>query len=207
MVTDRRETRGRPLAEVVREACRGGVRAIQVREKNLSTRELWVLLEELLPIAEESGVSLLVNDRVDLVMALPLAGVHLAQASLPPAEVRSLLGPEKLIGVSCHSLVEALEAAEGGADFITLGPIFSTPSKAEYGPPQGVGILREVRSRVTLPLFAIGGITLPRVPEVMAAGADGVAAIRVIMAAPDVSQAVGEIRAAVEKGRKVMREN
>jgi thiamine-phosphate diphosphorylase len=189
VITDRSLTKGRPLEAVVDAALHGGAKAIQLREKDLSARDLYGLARRLLPIARGRGAALLVNDRIDLALALPLDGVHLARTSLPPAEARGVLGPGRLIGVSCHSIQEAIEA-EGAADFIVLGPLFSTPSKAPYGPPIGLERLREVRRHVRLPILGIGGIDVSNAAAVMEAGADGVAAISAVMAADDPAAAV-----------------
>lgn len=189
-MTDRSLTKGRPLELVVEAALAGGAQAIQLREKDLSTRDLYELAQRLIPIAHRRGRSLLINDRVDLALALPCDGVHLARTSLPPAATRVLLGPARLIGVSCHTALEAMEAERGGADFIVLGPLFPTPSKAAYGPPVGLERLTEVRRQVRLPILGIGGITVSNAASVMAAGADGVAAIAAVMAADDPTDAV-----------------
>ncbi len=189
VVTDRSQTQARPLEAVVEAALQGGARAIQLREKDLSARALYELAERLLPIAHSRGAALLVNDRIDLAMVLPFDGVHLARTSFPPAEARALLGTGRLIGVSCHTVEEAIEAKEG-ADFIVLGPLFQTPSKAAYGSPAGLERLREVRRQVRLPILGIGGITASNAAEVIGAGADGVASISAVMSAVDPADAV-----------------
>ncbi len=186
-------TNGRPLEVVVEAALAGGAKAIQLREKDLSTRDLYELVERLLPLVHGRGACLLINDRVDLALALPIDGVHLSRTSLPPAETRALLGPARLIGVSCHSLEEAIEAEREGADFIVLGPLFPTPSKAAYGPPIGLARLKDVRRRVRLPILGIGGITSSNTASVMAAGADGAAVISAIMTADDPADAVSTL--------------
>ncbi|HWR21264.1 MAG TPA: thiamine phosphate synthase [Verrucomicrobiae bacterium] len=193
VVTNRSMTNGRPLEVVVEAALAGGAKAIQLREKDLSTRDLYELVERLLPLVHGRGACLLINDRVDLALALPIDGVHLSRTSLPPAETRALLGPARLIGVSCHSLEEAIEAEREGADFIVLGPLFPTPSKAAYGPPIGLVRLKAVRQRVRLPIFGIGGITSSNTASVMAAGADGAAVISAIMTADDPADAVSTL--------------
>lgn len=192
-MTDRSLTKGRPLEVVVDAALAGGAKAIQLREKDLSTRDLYELVERLLPIVHGRGACLLINDRIDLALALPIDGVHLSRTSLPPAETRALLGPARLIGVSCHSLEEAIEAERGGADFIVFGPLFPTPSKAAYGPPVGLARLREVRRQVRLPIMGIGGITASSMASVMAAQADGAAVISTVMAADDPADAVSAL--------------
>ena len=200
-MTDRHQTGGRGLLEVVGLALKGGVRAIQLREKDLPTRELYYLGEKLLGMTRAAGGSLLINDRVDVVMGLQADGVHLTRRSLPPKETRDLLGPTRLIGVSCHSLAEVQEASDGGADFVVLGPIFETPSKAAFGPPLTTAILRQVRSSTRLPILAIGGIRGAQISNVMAAGADGVAVISAVMAAADPGAAAAELLAAVSAAR------
>ena len=200
-MTDRHQTGGRDLLEVVGQALRAGVRAVQLREKDLATRDLYHLAGKLLAVTREAGAALLINDRVDVAMALPADGVHLTRRSLPPKEARELLGPARLIGISCHSLAEVREAVDGGADFVVLGPIFETPSKMPYGAPLTTALLQQARAATTLPVLAIGGINPARVSEVMAAGADGVAVISAVMAALDPGAAVSELLAAVAASR------
>jgi thiamine-phosphate pyrophosphorylase len=187
---------------VVGQALAAGVRAVQLREKDLSTRDQYHLAEKLLAKTRAAGAALLINDRVDVAMALAADGVQLTRRSLPPRESRELLGTKRLIGVSCHSLADVREAADGGVDFVVLGPIFETPSKAAYGSPLTTAILREARATTGLPILAIGGIQMTRVPEVMTAGADGIAVISAVMAAPDPGQAAAELLAAVSAARR-----
>jgi thiamine-phosphate pyrophosphorylase len=202
LVTDRHQAGGRDLLDVVGEVLAAGVRAVQLREKDLPTRDLYHLAEKLLAATRAAGAALLINDRVDVALALSAEGVHLTRRSLPPRECRELLGPERLMGVSCHSLAEAAEAVDGGADFIVLGPIYATPSKAAYGPPLSTAPLREARARTGLPILAIGGIKAKQVPEVMAAGADGIAVISAVMAASDPGRAAADLLAAVATARR-----
>ncbi len=197
LVTDRHQTGGRDLLEVVRQALRAGVRAVQLREKDLPTRDLYHLAEKLLVLTRAAGAALLLNDRVDVAMALGADGVHLTRRSLPPKETRDLVGPIKLIGISCHSLADVREAVDGGADFVVLGPIFETPSKAAFGPPLTTRALRQARAAAPLPVLAIGGINQARIPDVMANGADGVAVVSAVMGAPDPGAAASELLAAV----------
>ncbi|MEK6662215.1 MAG: thiamine phosphate synthase [candidate division NC10 bacterium] len=204
VLTDRSLTKGRPLEVVVDAALQGGVNAIQLREKDLSARALYELAQRLLPIVHSRRAVLLVNDRIDLALTLPIDGVHLAQTSLPPVEARRLLGPGRLIGVSCHTVQEAIEA-QNGADFIVLGPLFFTPSKAAYGSPVGLERLREVRRHVRLPILGIGGITASNATEVIEAGADGIAAISAVMAADDPAGAVRDMLHAINAALPVRR--
>lgn len=197
VITDRTQTSGKPLEEVVAAALEGGARAFQLREKDLEARDLALLAERLLGLLRPAGGILLINDRIDVALAVGAAGVHLSRRGFAPAVARRLLGVERLVGVSCHSLAEAEEAQEGKADFIVLGPIFFTPSKAPYGPPLGLEVLREVRPRIRLPIFAIGGVSAVNRREVLAAGADGVAVVSAVMAAPDVSAATRALLSSV----------
>jgi thiamine-phosphate pyrophosphorylase len=190
VITDRAQTAGRSLDEVVGASLHGGARAFQLREKDLEAGELTAVADRLLRRIRLAGGLLLINDRIDVTLAVGADGAHVSQRGFAPAIARRLLGPARLLGVSCHSLAEAEEAQEGGADFILLGPIFFTPSKARYGPPLGMELLRQVRPRIRLPIFAIGGINATNRAAVISAGADGVAVISAVMTADDVSAAV-----------------
>jgi thiamine-phosphate pyrophosphorylase len=135
-----------------------------------------------------------VNDRVDVALEVGADGVHLGQEDLSCHEARKLLGPDKIIGVTVHNVAEALAAQAGGADYLGVSPIFSTATKADAGDPTGVALLNEIRRRVTLPLVAIGGITLANAPAVIAAGADAVCAISAVVAHPDVKSEIGKFQ-------------
>ena len=185
VVTDRQLTAGRPLRSVVEAALRGGARAFQLREKDLSPRELYPLALEMRQLTQMYGAHLLINDRVDLALAVDADGVQLTTTSLPATVARRLLGPGRLIGVSTHSIEEAQTAANDGADFVVFGPVFYTPSKAPYGEPVGLDALRAVRAAVTLPILAIGGVKKANLDQVLAAGADGIALISAIISADD----------------------
>ena len=193
VVSDRQQTAGRPLDEVIAAAARGGLGAVQLREKDLSARDLHDLGVSLQETLLPHRVPLLINDRIDVALALDAAGVHLAGHSLPTRSARRVLGPDKLLGVSTHSLDAARQAAEEGADFVVFGPVFATPSKLAYGPPQGLPRLAEVVRDVPVPVIAIGGITPANVPQVMQTGAHGVAMIRAVLAAPDPCAATQEL--------------
>lgn len=194
VVTDRQQTAGRPLPEVIGAAVRGGVGMVQLREKDLSARHLYALGACLQDALSPHNIPLLINDRLDVAQALDAAGAHLAGHSLPTALARRLLGPHKLLGVSTHSVEEARAAAAEGADFIVFGPVFDTPSKAAYGAPQGLQRLQEVIQHVTIPVLAIGGIDGHNLPQVLQTGAHGVAMIRAVLAAPDPCAATQQLR-------------
>lgn len=154
--------------------------AVQIREKNLSARVLYELTTRAVTITRGSSTRLLVNDRFDIALAAGADGVHLTSLSLPAEVVRRACGAEFLIGASTHSLETAKTARDGGADFVVFGPVFETESKKMYGPPLGIEKLAEVASALReFPVVAIGGITTrEQMDECLAAGAKGVAAIR-----------------------------
>lgn len=185
LITDRRQAPNGQLIPTVRRALEGGVRAVQLREKDLSAAELLPLAGELRSLTREFGAHLLINDRVDVALATGADGVHLGGHSLPAADARRLLGPDNLIGVSTHRIEEIRTAEESGADFVTFGPVWFTPSKAPYGEPVGLAQLREACAATALPVFALGGVRPERVPQALAAGAAGVALISAILAASD----------------------
>ena len=143
LITDRKQVRNSSLAEVIEASLRGGVKAIQLREKDLSSRELYDAACELRKLTSRHGARLLVNDRADIALAVNADGVHLGGRSIPVSAARRIIGRERLIGVSCHDLASALTAREEGADFITFGPVYFTPSKARYGEPVGLAALEE----------------------------------------------------------------
>ena len=151
--------------------------------------------------ATEVGALLIVNDRCDLAMAVDADGVHLGQEDLPIAYARQLVGPDKIIGLSTHTIAQVREVTTGEPDYIGFGPIFSTSTKTDHDPVVGLEGLRAVRSLTTLPLFAIGGITAERSREVMAAGADGVAVISAILTAPDLGAAIRKLSAVARHTR------
>lgn len=199
LVTDRTLTGGRDLLWVVEQALEGGVRAIQLREKDLDGRRLYRLAAKARRLCERYDGMLFINDRVDLALAIDAAGVQLGNMSLPVSAARSLLGPDKLIGASIHSLTEVRTAEREGADFLVFGPVFYTPSKAAYGAPQGVTALRELVESSAIPVYGIGGVSLSNAGQVLSAGAQGIALISAIIGAPDPKSATVELRDLLKK--------
>lgn len=197
VVTDRHQTGGRALEDVLADAARGGAGAIQLREKDVTARELYTLGQRIQAAIAPYHVPLLINDRLDVALALDAAGVHLAGHSLPTSVARRALGSTKLLGVSTHSVDDARRAADEGADFVVFGPVFTTPSKLAYGPPQGLQLLATVISQVAIPVIAIGGIDRTNLPQVLQAGAYGVAMIRAVLAAPDPYTATQHLQTAL----------
>lgn len=196
LITDRHQTGGRPLVPLIRQAVDAGLRAVQVREKDLDTRPLLVLAEEVLRLTRERGAVLFVNDRVDVALAIGAAGVHLRSDSLPVAVSRRLLGPDRVLGVSAHSAAEVVRAESEGADFAVLGPVYETASKRVYGAPIGLRPIEEASRRCRIPVFAIGGVSAGRVAEVRRAGAFGVAVVSALLSAEDIEGATRELLAA-----------
>ncbi|OGW40534.1 MAG: thiamine-phosphate diphosphorylase [Nitrospirae bacterium GWD2_57_9] len=192
LITDRKNTK-LPLPEAVRLALQGGVRAIQLREKDLPVRELLELARKLRELTLDFGAKLFINDRVDVAIAVDADGVHLGHQSMPPEPVRRILGKGKLIGVSTHNIVEAKEAEAGGADFITFGPVFFTPSKANFGAAVGLEYLKIAKNRINIPIFGLGGIKSGNLREVFRFGADGVSLISAIFGAQDIRKAAEAI--------------
>lgn len=193
MISDRNQTHGRDLVRVLQLALEGGTRAVQLREKDLGGKELFHVAEKLITICRSHQAALFINDRVDVALAVDADGVQLGNASMPIDAARGLLGERKLIGVSTHSLKEAQEAEQAGADFILFGPVYFTPSKAAYGKPQGTAALKEVVEKISLPVYAIGGIKPGNIEEVRRTGIRGVALISAVLSAEDPRKATEEI--------------
>ena len=183
LVTDRKQTAGRDLFWVLEQALDGGVKGIQLREKDLGGGELFHLAERIKALCDAHHASLLINDRVDVAMAVDADGVHLGGASIPVRTARKLMGDNKLIGVSTHSLKEAEESEQAGADFLAFGPVYFTSSKAPYGEPQGLGPLKKVMEKISIPVYAIGGIKADNIGDVKATGVRGVSLISAIVSA------------------------
>jgi len=198
LITDRRRMRS-PFYEGIEDALKGGIKAVQLREKDLSVRQLHVMACRLRELTSCYGARLFVNDRPDVALSVEADGVHLARTSIPLRAVRKITGGKMLIGVSTHSLEEALEAEREGADFITFGPVYETPSKKRYGPPVGIEKLKEVTERVLIPVFGLGGIEIGRVQEIVKAGARGVALISAILSSGNIKEESARFIASVEE--------
>ncbi len=190
MITDRKlfADSGKMFA-AVEEALKAGVKAVQLREKDLPTRELLDMAYKMRELTARHDAKLFINDRADIAMCVNADGVHLGQSSMPVYAVRKVVGDRMMIGVSTHKLNEALTAKREGADFITFGPIYPTPSKLKYGKPVGVESLKIVAEKVAIPVFGIGGIKPDNVEDVVNAGAYGVALISGILGEHDVRRA------------------
>jgi thiamine-phosphate pyrophosphorylase len=200
LLTDRKLSRGRSQVEVIESALAGGVDMIQYREKELSTEDFRETASKLLRITTEKGVPLIINDRVEVAAEIGADGVHVGQEDLDCGKARQIVGEGKIIGVSAHNLKQALRAVEAGADYLGVGPIYQTETK-EIDYPRGLGLIEEIRRESPIPIFAIGGITVENVAEVISAGASGVAVISAIVSAEDIAATSRRFVAEVEKGR------
>jgi thiamine-phosphate pyrophosphorylase len=169
-----------------------GGKVIQLREKDLPARELFDMARWMRDLTNEYHAQLFINDRVDIALAVEADGIHLGRQSMPAYAVRQIAGDRLCIGVSTHSIDEALDAEKDGADFVTLGPVYKTPSKLKFGDPIGIEVLKEVKSRISIPVLAIGGIKQDKVKEVMNAGADGIALISAILESENIKETTEE---------------
>ena len=185
LVTDRNQTEGRDLIWVVEQALDGGVDAVQLREKDLCGKDLFLLAEAARNLTSRYGARLFVNDRIDVALAVEADGVQLGNATIPIAAARQMIGAERMIGVSVHALPEAQDARQAGADFIVFGPTYFTPSKASYGPPQGLAPLQKIVEKISLPVYAIGGVKLSNIDELKLTGMRGIALISAIISSKD----------------------
>lgn len=204
VITDAAIGRGRSHAEQARLAVEGGADVVQLRDKTLSSRGLLATAREMRAVTRDAGALFVVNDRLDIALAAGADGVHLGQDDLPVAAARSIAPSGFIVGVSVGSPAEAAVAAAGGADYVALSPTFATGSKADAGPGRGLDMLRTVRSAVSVPLLAIGGIGPENVGEVIGAGADGVAVISAVVGQEDAAGAARRLRALVAAAKTQM---
>lgn len=190
VITNRHLCQNRSVEDVIAEACAAGVKAVQLREKDLDALQMFELAKRLKAICAAVGGHLFVNDRVDVAAAVEAHGVHLTARSLPADVARRVYAGTKFVAVSTHAPSEIRRADVAGADFALFGPVFATPSKARYGSPQGLERLREAVRAAPMPVFAVGGITPEGAAVCLENGAAGVAVMSAVMGAEDVTQAV-----------------
>lgn len=200
LITDRTQTKGRDLLWVLEQALDAGVKAIQLREKDLGGRDLFSLAEKLSNLCQSYRSALFINERIDIALAVDAAGVQLGNGSVPVPIARKLLGAHKMIGVSTHFLDEAMEAREGGADFVLFGPVYLTPSKAAYGAPVGLNRLKEIVEKISLPVYAIGGVKLQYIPDLRRVGVFGIALISAIISSDSPKAASNELLRVMASG-------
>jgi thiamine-phosphate pyrophosphorylase len=200
VILDRAIARGRDLGALLEAVIAGGCRMVQLREKEWPSGRLWPLAERLRERCRKAGVTFIVNDRVDLAVALGADGVHLGQDDLPPAHARPLLRPGMILGLSTHSVEQARLARDAGADYVAVGSMFPTTTKSDFQ-LVGPALVRRVRAELQVPLIGIGGITADNLPEVIRAGADGVAVISAVGAAADPAAATRRLLQAIRDAR------
>lgn len=202
VITDRLLSRGRSCAEVVRKAIDGGATCIQLREKDAASRELYLLACELREITSEKNVVFIVNDRLDIALAVGADGVHLGQDDLPVASARRIMPPEMILGVSVENPLQAREAQARGASYLGAGAVFATATKSDAGEPVGLQALAEICRGVDIPVVGIGGINAQNAGKVIQAGAAGVAVISAIVAANDITLATREIARIIKEAQR-----
>jgi len=193
LVTDRGLIRGRDLVSLVLEAVRGGVSAVQLREKNCPAGEFVQLAGSLKDRLTESNVPLIINDRVDVALAAGADGVHIGQEDIPYPQVRSMLGPDRIIGLSVNTYAQLMEADRTDVDYLSLSPVYPTQTKKDTKEPFGLEGLRKARSMTQKPLITIGGVNKQNLASIMAIGMDGVALVSAICAADSPENAAREL--------------
>jgi thiamine-phosphate pyrophosphorylase len=201
LVTDPVLVGTRSLTEVVSGAIRGGVRVVQYRDKDASTRIMVTVAAALASLCRRTGAAFLVNDRIDVALAVDADGVHVGQNDMPVAMARRLLGPDKLLGVSVHNEDELRRAELDGADHVSLSPIFATATKPDHQKPLGLDRVRSLARAAQVPVIAIGGIHAGNAADVIRAGAQGICVVSAIIGAPDPEQAARELRRTVAEAQ------
>eukprot|EP00741_Cyanophora_paradoxa_P008620 tig00001355_g8344.t1 len=200
LVTDRKLSGAKPIAEVVRAAIQGGVTIVQYRDKDVSTRVMCDTAAELLAVCREHGVPFLINDRIDVALAVGADGVHVGQDDMPLDLVRRILPPHMVVGCSTKTITQARLAQEMGADYLGVGAVFGTTSKADTS-VVGVERIGEIASRIVIPVVGIGGISAKNAADVVLAGAKGVAVISAVINVPaqlDPYEAAKHLRSVVD---------
>lgn len=201
LVTDRRLAGARRLPDLVAAAVRGGITTVQIREKACGTREFVELARALKALLAPLEIPIIVNDRVDVALAAAADGVHVGQSDMECGDVRRLLGPQAIIGLSVENMEQAM-AAPPEADYLGVSPIFSTPTKTDLVSEWGIAGLAALRGATHRPLVAIGGIRSANAAAVASCGADGIAVVSEICAAPDPEAAARTLRREIERGRR-----
>ena len=202
LVTDSDLSRGRSMVDTVRAAIDGGVTCVQVREKAASARSYIERLSSVRALLRERGGARFVNDRVDIALAVEADGIHLGQMDMPLCMARQIAGDRLLIGISCEAPEDAVEAERGGAAYVSVSPVFATPTTRDTAPALGLDGVRAIRAADRLPVVTIGGINAANAAAVIRAGADGICVVSAIVAASDPCAAARSRRRIVEEARR-----
>lgn len=196
LVTDRDVLKGRDLGKAIRDSILGGVTIVQLREKHVTSREFYDMAQNIKAITDEYNVPLIINDRVDIALAVGAWGVHLGQSDMPCTIARQVLGKDRIIGVSVHTLEEALEAEKDGADYLGCGAVFSTSTKKD-AIDVSIDELKTIKARVKIPVVAIGGINENNLPQLKETKVDGVAVVSALLGKENIKEATESIKAKI----------
>lgn len=206
VVTDETLSGGLSHSRIAELAVEGGADIIQLREKKKTDLELYEIGREIREITERKGACFIINDRIDIALACRADGVHLGQGDLPLSFVRAFAPAPFIIGISVGSVEEATNAEKEGADYVAVSPVFSTGSKDDAGPGLGLQMVRDIRAAVRIPVVAIGGIHMGNAPEIIKAGADGVAVISAVVNSPDIRAAAQSLRTIIKKAKRELQD-
>ncbi|MBI4333293.1 MAG: thiamine phosphate synthase [Chloroflexi bacterium] len=201
IIVDLGFARGRSLPDVMAAVIRGGATVVQLREKKATTREILGMGELAKGLCRQAGIPLIINDRLDIAMALDADGVHLGPDDMPVGLARKLWRKGKIIGASAGTVEEALQARKDGADYLGVGAVYATSTKSDAGEPIGPEALARIKKASGMPVVGIGGVTPENTAPVIKAGADGVAVISAVLGAPDIAAAVRSLKEVVSWAR------
>lgn len=199
LVTDRSLTLGRDLLFIIEEAILGGVTVVQLREKSCSSREFYDIAKEVSQLTKKYGIPLIINDRLDIALAVEAEGLHIGQSDLPYSIARKLMGQDAIIGLSVESVQDALDAEDLNVDYLGISPIFSTPTKSDTAKPLGFAGIKKIKSISSHRLVAIGGVSLANTPDMISSGADGVAVVSAICSADSPKEASQKLLKATKR--------
>ncbi len=202
LVTDRGLSLGRSTVDIVRAAVAGGVTCVQLREKECSTRQFVAEARAVREVLAGTDIPLIINDRIDVALAVDADGVHLGQTDMLIADARRLVGTDMLIGISAECVDDAVRAQAEGADYVGISPVFSTPTKTDAAPALGLDGIARIRAATSLPLVGIGGVKPGNAAEIIRAGCDGVAVVSAIVSAPDPRKAATELKKIIHAAKE-----
>ncbi|MEI7434226.1 MAG: thiamine phosphate synthase [Methanomicrobiales archaeon] len=203
VITDEKLRKGLTHQQIAQEAVNGGADVIQLRDKGMSGRGLFITACEIRDITRIAGALFIVNDRIDIAIASGADGVHLGQDDLPLFVARQLAPGDFIIGISVGSVTEAVNAEAGGADYVAVSPVFGTGTKPDAGPGHGMAVVRAIRKNVSIPVIGIGGITKENVREVLLSGADGIAVVSAIISSEDITKASQELKSLIRHSKQI----